>query len=203
MIKNIVFDFGNVLVRYSPEYLTAPYVDNEEDLKLVSEVVFDRLYWDRLDKGTITDEEVVRLSCERLPKRLHSAAHDAYYNWVHRLPRIEGMWELVERLKKSGKVRLFLLSNIGSYFVDFLSEYPVLENMEKCIFSAPIGKTKPDRDIFEYLIDTCDIIPEETLFIDDSAKNIEGAASINIKGYLFDGDAEKLSQYIEKILEKI
>ena len=203
MIKNIVFDFGNVLVRFSPDYITEPYAESEEDRRLISETAFDRLYWDRLDAGTITDEEVVRLACERLPARLHGACRDAYYNWVHRLPRIEGMWELVERLRRESGVRLFLLSNIGEYFVNFLSEYPVLENMEKCIFSAVIGKTKPNREIFEYLLRSSGIIAEETLFIDDSEKNIRGAESLNIKGYLFDGDSDRLSRYLDKILEKV
>ena len=59
MIKNLVFDFGNVLVRYEPEYMVSQYVSDPEDKRLLAEVLFDRLYWDALDEGTITDEEVV------------------------------------------------------------------------------------------------------------------------------------------------
>ena len=70
MIKNVVFDFGQVLVRFEPEYMTGQYIKDENDIKLMSQVLFDRLYWDKLDKGTISDEEVVALSNERLPEHL-------------------------------------------------------------------------------------------------------------------------------------
>ena len=60
MIKNIVFDYGNVMVRFEPSYMVGRYVCDREDAALLEKVVFDRLYWDRLDAGTITDEETLR-----------------------------------------------------------------------------------------------------------------------------------------------
>ena len=57
MVKNYIFDFGNVLAEFYPDKLTAPFVKNEDDRKCISEIVFDRFYWDRLDAGTITDDE--------------------------------------------------------------------------------------------------------------------------------------------------
>ena len=59
MIKNVVFDFGQVLVRFEPSYMVGQYVSDPIDAKLLEEVVFDRLYWDRLDAGTISNEEVI------------------------------------------------------------------------------------------------------------------------------------------------
>ena len=59
MIKNVVFDFGQVLVHFQPAYMVGKYVTDEADAKLLKEVLFDRLYWDKLDAGTITDEEAV------------------------------------------------------------------------------------------------------------------------------------------------
>ena len=47
MFKNIIFDFGQVLVRFDPYYMTSVYISDENDIKSVCEVVFDRLYWDR------------------------------------------------------------------------------------------------------------------------------------------------------------
>ena len=43
MIKNVVFDFGQVLVRFEPEYMTGQYIKDENDIKLMSQVLFDRL----------------------------------------------------------------------------------------------------------------------------------------------------------------
>ena len=69
MIKNVIFDFGQVLVHFEPEYMVRQYVNDEEDVKLLSEVIFDRLYWDRLDLGTITDEETISLFLTKVPHK--------------------------------------------------------------------------------------------------------------------------------------
>lgn len=201
MIKNIVFDFGNVLIKYDPTYIVSQYVSDPEDLKLLVEVLFDRLYWDKLDDATITDEELVSAACARLPSRLHEISKKIYYNWPHHLPPIPGMWELVEELKEKYGVRILLLSNVGSYFVKFKDEFPVFAKMEKCIFSATAGHSKPNADMYEYLIETCGILPTETVFVDDNEKNVIAARKFGIESYLFDGDVKGLKRKIEKNLE--
>ena len=195
MIKNVVFDFGQVLVHFEPEYMVGKYVSNKDDVKLVASVLFDRLYWDRLDEGTISDEEVVRLSKERLPERLHEAVEKAYYNWLYNIPEIEGMRRIVERLKEKG-TPVFLLSNISTYFASHKDEIPILELIDNCIFSAVCGKTKPTQEMFEYMLCEYNIKRSETLFVDDSQKNIDGAKSVGINTYLFDGNAKNLEKFL-------
>lgn len=202
MIKNAVFDFGQVMVRFEPSYMVSKYVFDSADAALLEKIVFDRLYWDKLDAGTITDSEVVAACCQRLPERLHASAELIYYNWIYNIPEIEGMRQLVADIKKDLGVRVFLLSNISTYFADHSNEIPCLSEFEKCIFSAVCGYTKPQCEIFAHLCKECGIIPEETVFIDDSEKNIKGAEAFGIKGYLFDGDIEKLRSYLYGTIKK-
>ena len=201
MIKNVVFDFGRVLVRFDEPFIVSHYADNPDDIALITKVVFDRLYWGPLDAGTITDEEVIRLSKERLPKRLWDAAEKSYYNWIHHIPLIAGMDKVVERVKHVHGRRIFLLSNISEYFAKRDNVVPILSLFEKKIYSGVCKMIKPNKDIFEYMLKECDILPSETLFIDDSPINIAGAESVGIKGYLFDGDVEKLSKYLDETLK--
>lgn len=201
MIKNVVFDFGRVLVRFDEPFIVSHYADNPDDIALITKVVFDRLYWGPLDAGTITDEEVIRLSKERLPKRLWDAAEKSYYNWIHHIPLIAGMDKVVERVKHVHGRRIFLLSNISEYFAKRDNVVPVLSLFDKKIYSGVCKMIKPNKDIFEYMLKECDILPSETLFIDDSPINIAGAESVGIKGYLFDGDVEKLSKYLDETLK--
>lgn len=201
-IKNVVFDFGKVMVHFEPLYMTEQYVRDAEDARLVSEVVFDRLYWDRLDAGTVTDSEVVEACKKRLPTRLHAVAEKVYYNWIYNIPEIEGMSDLVRRVRDEYGARVFLLSNISTYFAEHREEIPSLALFEKCIFSAVCGRVKPSREMFGYLCDECGILPDETLFVDDSKKNIEGAEAYGIKGYLFDGDVGKLEKFLQKVLPR-
>ena len=91
MIKNIIFDFGNVIAQFYPEKLTSPFVSDEKTRKYISEVVFDRLYWDRLDDGTISDDEVKAEICKRVPEELCEVACTVYDNWISSMTPVENM----------------------------------------------------------------------------------------------------------------
>ncbi len=200
MIKNYIFDFGNVLAQFYPEKLTAPYISDEKTKKYISDIVFDRLYWDKLDKGTIEDREVKDLICGRVPDELKEISCKVYDNWVNNLIPVQGMEKLIQDIYKSGK-KLYLLSNIskgfkGSYHnIEWINE--LFRYFDGLVFSGEIGLVKPSADIFRHLLEEYDLNREECLFIDDSKINIEGAKNVGINGYLFDGDEKKLRQYIQ------
>lgn len=199
-IKNYIFDLGNVLVRFDPMALTAPYVSDPALCKLISETAFDRLYWDRLDLGTITDAELKEACHTRLDPSLHDLCDSAYDHWVENLPLIPGMRELLLDIKAAGK-RVFLLSNISIGFTEQYRQVPLLQELlshfEGLVFSGPLGMVKPSKEIFFHLLSTYGLKASETVFIDDSAKNIAGAEAVGILGYQFDGDAAKLRNYFK------
>ena len=115
--KNYIFDFGQVIVKFDTQYLTSVYIKNENHIKMVEEAVFDRIYWDRLDAGTITDDEVKKGFCKRLPVELQKSACLVYDNWYKNLKFILGVPELIKDIKaKGGKV--YLLSNISKTFAE-------------------------------------------------------------------------------------
>ena len=202
MIKNIIFDFGQVLVHFEPRYMTEQYIENEDDVILAEKVIFDRFYWDRLDDGTISDDEVVSLVKTRLPKRLHLQAEKVYRNWIYNLPEVSGMRELIDELKDKYGVSLFLLSNISTYFSEHSGEIPILDKFDGLVFSAVCGFSKPNRDIFAHICEKFDLKSEETLFVDDSEKNIAGASEFGIKSFLFKKDVDKLRVWLEEELKK-
>lgn len=199
-IKNVVFDFGQVIIHFVPEIMVSPYVTDENDKKLICDVLFDRLYWDKLDKGTITNEEVLEQCRTRLPERLWDVTDKIYYNWIYNVPEIDGMRELIVKLKEKYGVGIYLLSNISKYFVEHSSEFSIFELFDKCIYSATIGIVKPSYEIFDYLCKTCNINPAESIFIDDNKNNIDSAIRFGLNTYLFDGDAKKLENYLDKLL---
>lgn len=199
MIKNYIFDFGNVLAEFYPDRLTAACVKDENVRQTVSDVVFDRIYWDRLDRGTITDEEVKAGIKSRLPENLHDDACKVYDSWVFNMTPFPGMQKLIEDISKTDK-KLFLLSNISIGFADTYKNVPwineLLSKFDGLVLSGTVGLVKPNKDVFEYVLEKFDLKAEESLFIDDNAQNIEGAESAGINGYLFDGDAEKLRRFL-------
>lgn len=201
-MKNVVFDFGQVLVRFDPAYIVAQYVRDPADAALLEEVVFDRLYWDRMDAGTMTDDELMTLARGRLPGRLWEIAGTIYYNWIYHLPEIDGMRELIISLKEEYGVSVYLLSNISCLFAAHAKEIPILSLLDGCVFSAVCKMVKPNGEIFRHLCDTFAIEPSESVFVDDRQDNIEGARGEGFVGYCFDGDAARLRAYLDGILKK-
>ena len=199
MFKNYIFDFGNVLIKFDPYYMVSAFVTDEEDKKLLVPVIFDRLYWNGLDDGSLSHEEVKNAFLKRLPQRLHKTACDIYDSWIKNIPEIEGMSELLDQIKQKG-ARLYLLSNISNYFAENYQSVPeivgIFSKFDGLVFSAPIKLTKPSREIFEHLLAKFNLKAEECFFVDDSDINIAGAKAAGIDGYLFDGDSAKLKKHI-------
>jgi len=200
-IKNVVFDFGQVMICFNPDYIVSRRVKDVEDKKLLSEVIFSNPLWKKLDDGTMSSEEFLAEVRTRLPDRLHEIAEKVYYSWIYNIPEIEGMRELAVSLREEYGARLFLLSNISKHFIDHADEIDVISIFEKCIFSAEIGLVKPNMEIYEYLCNTCNILPDETVFVDDNVANIEAAKNFGIHGYLFDGNVDTLKKYFEEIFQ--
>ena len=202
MIKNVIFDFGQVIVSFEPSYMVSKYVTDSEDAALLEAVVFDRLYWDKLDEGTVSDSQVVEEIKTRIPERLYDVAEKIYYNWIYNIPLIDGIVDVISWIKNECGVKLYLLSNISKYFASHKDEFDVFHYFDGLVFSAPLGIVKPQREIFEYITDKYSLNPDESIFIDDNPKNIQAAQEYGIKGYLFDKDTVKLKKYLKEIFGK-
>ena len=201
MKKVVIFDLGNVLARFNEIELTAACIRDPLLREPIRHAVFHRPYWDELDNGTLTDEQFKQKIRDRLPAELHSAGCDVFDNWVENMPPINGMRELVRELKEAG-VPLYLISNISKGFVE---RYPhvawladILAQFDGLVFSGPLHAVKPDRVIFEHVLQQYDLLAEDCVFIDDSQLNLDGAKAVGIDGYLFDGDVDRLREFLRK-----
>lgn len=117
----------------------------------------------------------------------------------------DGNHELLLALK--AKYRTYLLSNINEIHLDYIQKY--LKNtfglegnevfFERIYYSHLIGKRKPDPEIFEQILTENNLIPEETLFIDDSPQHLATAEKLGIRTYLMtypDTIKKYLKQYL-------
>ena len=122
------------------------------------------------------------------------ATHDAH-NAVMR--PLAGMEQLVADLHDRG-YRLYILSNAGHRFRTYEYKLPHPEYLSGILVSAEERMIKPDPRIFLRLCDKFSLKPEECLFIDDSAANVQGAESTGMTGYCFaDGDVARLRAYLD------
>lgn len=152
-----------------------------------------------LDKGHVSDDEVKAEISTRLYGDLGVLACRIYDNWINAISPIDEMISVVDDLQKKGN-NLYLLSNISVGFVDTYSEVKWIKELfskfDGLVFSGPIGIVKPDKNIYEYLLSSYSLKKEECLFVDDTEKNIIGAQTVGISGYLFDGNVKRLRKYI-------
>ncbi|MGN0802140.1 MAG: HAD family hydrolase [Candidatus Faecivicinus sp.] len=196
MLRNVIFDFGNVLYGYDPDTLLGFCFHTEEELNTARRVIYR--HWQALDEGSVDYDAYVEESLSMLPERLHEPARKFFYNWFRFEYPIEGAWALVALLKARG-YGVYLLSNAPTVFADALDSFPILKLFDGLVVSAPIRRVKPNADIFEYTLERFGLNASESLFVDDMAVNVEGARRCGLYGYVFNGDAKPLLEYIESL----
>lgn len=201
MIKNLIFDFGNVVVRFDPKYMASLVSDNEEDTEILVKTVFNKKTFEETDRGLISLEEHKNIVLPEVPEHLKEKAVRLLTDWYQMLPIYEGMEELILAAKKAG-YKIYILSNINSHFKDNAHKVQILQMFDGTVFSSEIRFIKPEREIYEYLLKKYSLIAKECMFIDDRLINVEGAENVGIKGYLFE-NAYKLREYINSSNEFI
>jgi putative hydrolase of the HAD superfamily len=195
-IKNIIFDFGGVILNINHSLPEKKFrklgIDNFN--LMYSQSVQNDLF-DKLEKGFIKPE-VFR---NELRKYINAKVSDK---------EIDDAWNAIllnipaERIKALERVKqqyqTFLLSNTNKIHYDqYLSELKRVYGFNsfndlfiKAYFSFEIGLRKPDKEIFEFVLNENILIPEETLFIDDSIQHIKGAAKAGIRTFYLEKDQD-------------
>ena len=192
MIQNIIFDMGQVLIRWQPGMLIEHLKLPETDQALVIREVFQSMEWVQLDRGTISEEDAAAAMCARLPAHLHVAAQTLVMDWWKRpLAPMPGMGELVRELKGEG-YGIYLLSNASLRLRSYFHRIPGSECFDGLLVSAEEKLIKPQHEIYERLFETFSLEPETCFFIDDSPANIEGAFCAGMGGAIFRGDVSAL-----------
>lgn len=192
MIRNIVFDMGNVLIHWKPDLFVERLGIPEEDRPLLLREVFGSVEWIQMDRGTLSLEDGLAVICRRLPERLRAPARELTLNWWrYWLLPVEGMADLVRELKKLG-YGIYLLSNAKEDLPEYFPLIPGSECFDDGIISARWKLLKPQPEIYETLFREYGLRAEECFFIDDLNINIEGARFVGMDGAIFDGDLPRL-----------
>ena len=203
MIKNIVFDMGNVLIYFNREiFLDRVGVTDPEDRKLLMREIYLSTEWARLDRGSLTPAGAEKLMCERLPERLHEKVTGLVSEWARPILPVPGMAELVRELKENG-YNIYLLSNAACDQHVYWPEIPGHEYFDGTLISADVLHVKPEREIYEHLCLKFSLKPEECVFIDDSTVNAEGAFRCGIAPIVFHDDVGELREKLAALGVKL
>ncbi len=198
MIRNILFDMGEVLIRYDTDIILDRYPLTGNDRELLSREVFQSVEWSMLDRGSLDDEKMLARVCGRLPERLHGIARSLVLEWDNPILPMPGMEEIVKALHKDG-FRLFLLSNASARQHAYWPRIPGASFFEDTLISADVHLVKPQPEIYALALQKFGIRPEESVFIDDNTLNIEAALNAGMQGIVFHKDAQELRRKLAEI----
>jgi HAD superfamily hydrolase (TIGR01509 family) len=186
MIKNIVFDLGNVLISFRPSVFLDNMGFSPEKKSVILDDIFKGGEWQRIDKGEITATDAIELISARssLKKGEITSFFDLRKKMLSPIP--ENI-KIVPELKERGYSLYFLSNFPDDIFDEIYSENLFFRYFSGGIISARVKAAKPDRKIYEILLEKYSLRAEECLFIDDIEINVKTAISLGMKGiWLYD-----------------
>lgn len=190
MYKNIIFDFGNVLVEWHPERVYGEYFGDEAKAWWFLRHVTDMNWRQRIDRGESQDACIEELQ-GRFPE--YREAIVLYRDrWREMLTgEMPGMRELLTELKDTG-YEIYGLTNWSmETFPEARRHFSILQMIDRYVVSAAEGYVKPDPQLFQVLLDRYHLQADDCIFVDDNPDNVAAACQMGMKGIVF-GGAENL-----------
>ena len=182
MYKNIVFDFGGVMVDFDPHKYLIDLFGNRGLEEEVYDLTFGSREWRLLDAGRITRRE----ANERMLERARAVGRGfevegVLDDWMSMLRPRRRMQELVRKLKSRGYC-VYYLSNIPEDVLDFLTERDLKGLFDGGVASCEVHINKPDPRIYKALLDKYQLKAGESVFIDDRLENVQAAFRLGFAG---------------------
>lgn len=192
MIRNIIFDMGNVLIRFeSSRFMDRAGITDPGDRRLIMNELFRSVEWAQMDEGRLTEDTAAPSILARFPERLRPTVKELLFSWAYPCEEIPGMAELAAGLKEKG-YHLYLLSNASRAQHAYWPTIPVSGLIEGKLISCDVHRVKPCPEIYRLFTERFSLRPEECVFIDDAPANVAGAVACGWQGIVFHGDAEEL-----------
>ena len=202
MIRNIVFDMGMVLMQWAPMNPCLRYAKDPEKARILCENIFLHPEWGpTIDGGLMSEEDYFEHCAKRMPtEELADMCRAMSKDWtLDSLYPTTGMQAVLEDLHRQG-FKLYVLSNCGCHFHQFEYRLPGNALFTGKLISAEEKMIKPNREIYERLLEKFDLVADECIFVDDLQANINAAEAVGIHGYCFaDGDVKKLHAHLSSL----
>jgi HAD superfamily hydrolase (TIGR01509 family) len=178
--KNIIFDLGAVLLSFNLKEIVLGVFKDHQPPPLYLMDALKHEIWLNVDRGLLTYDQAVELLHPTFDKNQLQKLFHGVPNYLAPMP--EGL-ELFYAAKRKG-YGVYILSNMSDPCYQKIKSYDFLKAAHGAIYSYQVKYAKPDREIYQLLLDTYQLKPEECLFIDDLEKNIIGGQALGIDGIL-------------------
>lgn len=185
MYKNVIFDFGGVVIDFNPRNFLMDHFMNKHAEEIVYDLTFGSQEWQDLDRGTVTRAVANRMMLE-------NAAHvnrefevqTVIEEWAGMLHTKKSTVKIMRELKAAG-YRLFYLTNMATDIMDELRQREWFPLFEDGVASCDVHLCKPEPEIYTTLMQKCNLAYDESIFVDDSKINAQAAYNLGITGILY------------------
>jgi len=196
-IKNVVFDIGNVIVRWSPIEIVRLTFGAIEEPKQLAESVFQSQIWSDLNKGLISEAEAKAKYQQEHGMTLDDC-ESLFYYVKHTQLLLHGSVELLTRVKNAGYSVYALTDNVAEIVKYYKSTYEFWPLFDGTTVSAEVGVLKPQPEIYQLLLSKNNIVASETVFIDDIQYNVKGAQFVGMSAIQFEN-----AKQCERVLKSL
>lgn len=183
MIKNIIFDFGDIFINLDKQVVVKEILKQGGNLDVLPEI---HLINERYEVGGISSEEFVSQLVALFPMVTPERIVAVWNSMLLDFP--DYRLEFISNLAKEAKYRLFLLSNTNALHIPHVEKIMGTDkfnrfrnSFEQFYLSHEIQLRKPNPKIYNYVLDQNGLQAEETFFVDDTKENTEAAAHLGIK----------------------
>lgn len=196
-ISNIIFDLGGVLIDWNPDYMYKKIIQDENQRKWFLENICTS-DWNEAQDGGRSIEEANKLLITSFPE--YKELILAYYaRWEEMLNgSIKGTVEILRTLKSQQKHGIYALTNWSAEtFPRALELFDFLHWFDGRVVSGEEKTRKPFKEIYDIIISRFNLIPTETVFIDDNLRNIQAAQSLGIISIHFQSPEQLRKELID------
>ena len=198
MIRNIIFDFGAVLVDWDPHHLYVPYFQDTAKAEWFLTEICPYSWNTEADAGRTTAE----ITAERIAlfPAWEKEIRMYYDRWIEMMgEEIPGMQQLIRDLKGRGYGVYGLTNWSRETFPQVRDRYPVFGLLDGYVVSGEEMTKKPDPALYRILLERYGLRGEECVFIDDNPANAAGGESLGIRGLVF-RNAEQIRKDLDELL---
>lgn len=198
MIKNLIFDFGKVLVDYDFVAFFQKMIPDADRCKAFTPLLFNEEIQQLLDREAKPFNEIMEEVIEQHPSfESEIRMFNEHYTEIV-TEEVKGMRELLTQLKMEG-YKLYGLTNWCSKVYQTIEQFEIFKLLDGYVISSEEKVIKPEPEIYQRLFAKFNLCPEECIFTDDKEENIIGSERLGMKGIVF----KNAKQYEEELRQMI
>lgn len=201
MIKNVIFDLGKVLINNDPSEYLRKYGYDEEKYQALLDAIWTDSLWGDMDIAKYESfKDIIEIYVEKHKELELELRRFFAEDWMQLYVTYEDTVKFYNDVYEQG-YDIYLLTNFSKDGYEYISnKFDFFKKAKGVVVSAHIKIAKPDMRIYQYLLETYKLNPNECVFIDDSAANINAAKELGIRGIVYT-DIESLRKEFKMITE--